>query len=123
MSSEGSRINVSLDVLRNELTQLELRLVDRISAALETKADKAVVAEMDKRIVGLELSRASREHMEKDFSEMAAQIGQAATVDRVRELEDDVTDLRLWHNRTIGAVTLIAFVMPVLATISWHLWG
>ena len=70
MAEEATRISISLDTLRNELAQLELRLVDRIQSALESKADKAVVAEHDKRITSLELSRASREHMSKDLADV-----------------------------------------------------
>ena len=28
-----------------------------------------------------------------------------------------------WHSRNIGVMGLMVFIMPVLATISWHLWG
>lgn len=127
MSGETSRVNVSVDVLRNELTQLELRIVDRIASALELKADKAVVSEHDKRLTVLELSRAAREHLVRDSGEMEKRLAvveaQGATKGDLRTVADQVDSLRSWHNKALGAFALVAFVMPILATISWHLWG
>lgn len=70
MSTEAERITVSRETLRAELSQLELRLVDRLSAALETKADGAVVDSLDKRVQALELSRAAREHLSADLPDL-----------------------------------------------------
>ncbi len=56
-----TRVTVSLSTLRAELMSLELRLVDRLNTALESKADKEVVdqaaamqADVLKRVSGLE---------------------------------------------------------------------
>lgn len=46
--------------LKAELAQMELRLVRSLTDALSHKADANVVAEMDKRVQGLETSRAER---------------------------------------------------------------
>lgn len=46
--------------LKAELAQMELRLVRSLTDALAHKADQTVVAEMDKRVQGLETSRAER---------------------------------------------------------------
>jgi hypothetical protein len=48
--SGGSRINVSEDKLDAKLARLELSLVDRITGALDAKADQAYVAQLHARI-------------------------------------------------------------------------
>src|SRR5262245_60189201 len=55
------RITVSVETLRGELAQLELRLVDRLTSALAQKADLAHIDQLETRVNSLELSRASRE--------------------------------------------------------------
>lgn len=76
MAGEGStdRITVSRETLRAELSQMELRLVDRLTLALEHKADAAVVSEMDKRLVQLELSKASREHIPAEVAVLGTRL-------------------------------------------------
>jgi hypothetical protein len=70
INGEGSeRISLSRETLRAELSQLELRLVDRLTSALSTKADSAIVEQIDKRVDALELSRAAREHLADDVTE------------------------------------------------------
>jgi hypothetical protein len=49
-ASEGSRINVSEDKLDAKLAQLELNLVDRITKAIDVKADQAYVEQLHARI-------------------------------------------------------------------------
>lgn len=57
MASNGNeKLSLSREMLRAELTQLELRLVDRLSSSLETKADSKVVEQHDARIKQLELN-------------------------------------------------------------------
>lgn len=58
MSDDGTnnRITVSRDALRAELSSLELRLVDRITTALEGKADASVVEGVRARVHSLESS-------------------------------------------------------------------
>ena len=41
-TDQNERISVSLSTLRAELSQLELRIVDRLNSALDHKADRAV---------------------------------------------------------------------------------
>jgi hypothetical protein len=78
-ANEGNeRISLSRETLRAELSQLELRLVDRLTNALSTKADGAVVDQLDKRVYQLELIRAAREHLAAD---------QVETERRVTKLE------------------------------------
>lgn len=59
--AEGERISVSVEVLRAELAQLELRLIDRLTAALAQKADLSHIEQLESRVQSLELSRAARE--------------------------------------------------------------
>lgn len=61
---------IDRETLRAELGSLELRLVDRLSDALISKADAKVVEQHDARINALELSRAARENMPTDIAEI-----------------------------------------------------
>lgn len=61
---------IDRQTLRAELGDLELRLVDRLSEALTSKADAKVVEQHDARINSLELSRAARENMPADLTDM-----------------------------------------------------
>ena len=73
--SEGSdRISLSRETLRAELSQLELRLVDRLTNALELKADNATVDEMKKQLASLEKSRSAREHLATDVQDLERRI-------------------------------------------------
>lgn len=69
-----SNISISREALRAELTQLELRIVDRLTQALEKKADHSAVEALESRVQGLELSRAERTHMSGDLSEFAIRL-------------------------------------------------
>jgi hypothetical protein len=53
---------------------MELRLVDRLTIALDYKADASVVAEMDKRIVQLELSQATRINLPVDVGKQGVRL-------------------------------------------------
>jgi hypothetical protein len=67
-------ITVSRETLRAELAGMELRLVDRLSESLKGKADHATMVAAVSRIDSLELSRASREHMVDDISNMNTRV-------------------------------------------------
>jgi hypothetical protein len=69
-----SETGIDRETLRAELGQLELRLVDRLAGALESKADAKVVEQHDARIVSLELSRAAREAMPNDLADQDKRI-------------------------------------------------
>jgi hypothetical protein len=56
--------------LKAELAQMELRLVRSLTESLAHKADQTVVAEMDKRVQGLETSRAERQGMANEILDM-----------------------------------------------------
>lgn len=72
--TEPDRISLSRETLRAELGALELRLVDRITTALATKAEMAVVDQIDSRVTTLELSRAAREHLVNDYNELERRV-------------------------------------------------
>lgn len=72
--AEAERISVSVETLRSELAQLELRLVDRLTAALAQKADLAEIHQLEQRVQSLELSRASREGQAEIITEHAREI-------------------------------------------------
>lgn len=65
-----------LSMLRAELTALELRIVDRLSASLAAKADAVHVEQLEQRVNSLELSRASRETLPNTLLEMQREIGE-----------------------------------------------
>jgi hypothetical protein len=67
MAVDADRISVSREALRAELGALELRLVDRLTTALEHKADSAHVSGLESRVASLELSRAARDHLASDL--------------------------------------------------------
>lgn len=71
--AEGN-ISISREALRAELTKLELRIVDRLTQALEKKADHSAVEALESRVQGLELSRAERTHMQGDLSEFSVRL-------------------------------------------------
>lgn len=82
MSETGSeRISLSRETLRAELSQMELRLVDRLTQALSTKADSLIVDQLDKRVDDLQLSRASREHLPAEVLDLNKRV---ATLERFR---------------------------------------
>lgn len=83
--------------LKAELAQMELRLVRSLTDALSHKADVTVVAEMDKRVQGLETSRAERAQMPAE----------------VNDLNKRVTALEKFRY----AVPSVAFVSMVLSMI------
>lgn len=74
----ADNLTVSLEKLRAELGELELRIVDRINDALDKKADQAVIEQLDQRVQSLELSRAAREHITAEVSDQN---------DRINKLE------------------------------------
>jgi hypothetical protein len=87
-----SDIGIDRETLRAELGQLELRLVDRLAAALEAKADAKVVEQHDARIASLELSRASRENLPMDFADLDKRL---TSLERFRYMLPSATVLSL----------------------------
>lgn len=65
-----AEVGIDRETLRAELGALELRLVDRLAGALESKADAKVVEQHDARIGSLELSRAARESMPSEVADL-----------------------------------------------------
>lgn len=72
--ADAERISVSVEVLRAELAQLELRLIDRLTAALAQKADLSHFHQIDGRVHSLELSRAADEGIAKTIVEQGIEI-------------------------------------------------
>lgn len=88
----GEKISVSREALRAELSDLELRLVDRLANALELKADSRVVEQMELRMRSLEEARAARE-----------------------ALPGEILDL----NKRVGALEKFRYAVPSLAVLSF----
>lgn len=74
MAEEVERITVSRETLRAELSAMELRIVDRLTNALELKADAKLVDQLDLRVQSLELSRAAREEMPGQVIDLAKRV-------------------------------------------------
>lgn len=72
--ADPDRITVSVETLRGELAQLELRIVDRLGAALAQKADLLHMEQLEARVQSLELSRASREAMAATVADNTARL-------------------------------------------------
>ncbi len=72
--ADAERISVSVEVLRAELAQLELRLIDRLTAALAQKADLHHIEQLEARVQSLELSRAGRENHAEKITEYGVEI-------------------------------------------------
>lgn len=105
-----SRISVSLSTLRAELGQLELRLVDRLNAALSNKADRSVqdqhslqLADVTTRLTGLEQSTIKRDGPVVQEVALHAQ-----KLDRL----ESISGYRKWL--LAQGVALIAVGIPVL---------
>lgn len=79
MSDE--RITVSRETLRAELSQLELRLVDRLTHALDTKADQAVLEQAVARVAAMEIYQAGRIHLPEEVVSLGRRV---TTLERFR---------------------------------------
>lgn len=92
---------IDRETLRAELGALELRLVDRLAGALESKADAKVVEQHDARISSLELSRAARENMPSDVSEIDRRV---TVLERFRYAVPSAAVLSLVASIVIGVL-------------------
>jgi hypothetical protein len=81
-ASNGSRITVSEDKLDAKLARLELNLVDRITTALDAKADQAYVAQLHARIHTAEATLQATAMLLPAFKETADDVEK-----RIRGLE------------------------------------
>lgn len=96
--ADPERITVSVETLRAELAQLELRMYERITSALSQKADVLHLEQLEARVQSLELSRAARESMGEVVTEL------------VREAEQ--------NKRLRYAIPSVAFLALCLAAFS-----
>jgi hypothetical protein len=96
--------DLTRETLRAELNGLELRLVDRISTALALKADSSVVQQHDQRIQSLEQSRAARDHLAGDMT----------------DLERRIVPMERFRYAVPGAAFLSALVATVALLLSIH---
>lgn len=101
----ANRITVSEDKLDAKLAGLELRLVDRITQALDAKADEAVVAELRARVHAAE-------------STIQATAFLVATV---KDVEDRTRRLERFRYAVPSAAVVSAIAALGLAVFSyWH---
>lgn len=97
-------ITLSRETLRAELAQLELRLVDRLTQALDGKADHAVVEAQNQRITVLELSRAARETLPTEINDVEKRV---TRLERFRYAVPSVAALSAVAAIVMATVTLI----------------
>lgn len=71
MSEPAGRINVSEDKLDAKLARLELNLVDRITKALDAKADQGYVEQLHARVHSMEASMQATALLVPSFKETA----------------------------------------------------
>ena len=93
-------------------------LTDKGSAQLESEFLTLMEAKLEKALALMELRLVDRFASRAELAEIAKRLDK-----HEQDTESSMQAIVAWRNRTLGAATLIAFVMPVLATISWHLWG
>lgn len=79
MSEGGGRINVSIDKLRVELVQLELRLVDRITREISTKAEAAEVQSLRHSVKTLEAQRPLGDRLMGEFLDVKREVDSLKT--------------------------------------------
>jgi len=100
-----NRITVSEDKLDAKLAGLELRLVDRITQALDAKADEAVVSEIRVRLHNAEGSIQAT----------------AFLVSTVKDLEDRVRKLERFRYAVPSAAVVSSGAAIALAVLAfWH---
>lgn len=109
--AEVERITISLDTLRNELAQLELRLIDRLQAALVLKADQSIVGQHDERLKSLELTRAQREGLPGEVHDLDLRVGVLETDGQRRGGE---RDFRRWLLPAFVSCVGAGWWIPVL---------
>jgi hypothetical protein len=78
---DGGRVSVSRDALRADLADLELRLVDRLSARLDEKADSIVLDAVRARVHALEGTTATMGLLVTQFGD---QEGRLRSLERFR---------------------------------------
>lgn len=114
--NDAQRISISLATLQAELGKLELRLVDRLNASLEGKAERVVQEQHTRELadVSSRISRLEQNAITRDDA-VAKQVEQNAA---------DIRDLKvvagykkwLW----VQTVALIAIAVPLLGFLIDH---
>jgi hypothetical protein len=101
----ADRISVSRDALRAELADLKLDLVERLTAALESKADKRLVEQVIADVNSI------KEHGSPAL---------VTAMGTIAGLDAKVDSLEGWRNRMLGALTLGLLAEPALTFLVVH---
>lgn len=94
--------------LRAELAELELRLLDKLVTKAEHDSLVTSHGALVQRVGVIE------SHGSPHVTEVSEKV--AINTERISALE-------AWRNRMQGVWLIVAFQIPVIATISWHIWG
>lgn len=113
------RITVSRDLLRAELSALELRLGDRVSSEIAKKADLDYVRDLHHRVRGIEAAGPIGERVIAEFTALKAEFddirmyGSHEAKESLRLvglLTEEVEKLKLWRSYLTGAVAVSLFL-------------
>lgn len=107
---EGPKITVSEDKLDAKLAALELRLVDRITSALEAKADAAVVKELREKVHVLQSSVQAIAHLPAEV----LRLGNEVDVLRDARAGQVANSKLIW-----GLVGVAVALIGAIATLVW----
>lgn len=70
-----------------------------------------------------QLKRADLHELKADIAGIKLALATSPPASRVEELAEEIDSLQTWRAITSAAVAALVFVIPVLATVSWHVWG
>lgn len=108
--SNGNRITVSEDKLDAKLARLELNLVDRITKALDAKADQEYVAQLHARIHTAESTLQATALLLPSFKEIADDVEE-----RIRSLEK--------FRHAIPSAAILSALLACVAALFTYLHG
>lgn len=111
MMNGESRITVSEDKLDAKLAALELRLVDRITQALDAKADEAVVKELREKVHALQGTVQALTHLPGELLRLNDEV---ALLKEARAAAAGLTSFQRWFFGTV-----CVGLMGAVATLVW----
>lgn len=109
--TESQRITVSEDKLDAKLASLELRLVDRITGALEAKADAAVVKELREKVHALQGTVQAVAHLPGEVTKLVESV---ASLQESRAAAEGLSSYQRW---LVGCVCV--GLLSAIATLVW----
>jgi len=118
--ADGDGINVG--ILRAELAALELRIVDRVTAANEKKADRSQVESIERDLEVIKtIGSPALLIVQRDLNKVSErinivekeQLSRQHFIPIVQETAKEVESLKGWRNKLIGGFVLITTIATV----------